>query len=249
MGTRLYLDRSLADGMTLELDGDEAQYLGRALRLRTGDVIHIFNAEHGEFTATLDAFSKRSVTLLIGPQVLEPGATPPESPLVLHLVQGISRGERMDTVIQKTTELGVTRITPVLTAHGQVRLDDKRAGSRRAHWERIAISAAEQSGRLCPPAIDQPVALNDWFGANREADRTRLILDPGSNEALASVAPPTNGMCLLVGPEGGFSEKELGDADVVGFRRIGLGPRVLRTETAGIAAVLLAQARFGDLNA
>ena len=245
--TRLYLDHSLEPGLVLELGGDEAQYLGRVLRLRVGDSVRVFNAADGEFLAELDAFSKKSVTLTLGERVVDPDAAGIESPLRLHLVQGISRGDRMDFVVQKTTELGIKRITPVLTQHGMVRLDAARAAKRREHWQRVAISAAEQCGRLRPPLIDEPVDLNSWFGESRDRDVTQLVLDPYATENFAAEPPPETKLCFLVGPEGGLSEKELGDADAAGFRGVRLGPRILRTETAAIAVTALAQARFGDL--
>lgn len=245
--TRLYLDRSLETGLELELEGDEAQYLGRVLRLRVGDSVRVFNGDDGEFVADLAAFAKKSVTLTLGKRVVDPGAASSESPLRLHLVQGISRGDRMDFVVQKTTELGIKRITPVLTRHGMVRLDAARAAKRREHWQRVATSAAEQCGRLRPPLVDAPIDLNDWFGSGRDLDTTQLVLDPFATPDFAAEPPPETKLCVLIGPEGGLSDKELGDADAAGFRRVRLGPRILRTETAAIAVTALAQARFGDL--
>ena len=249
MPTRLFLDQALTPGAELELTGDAAQYLGRALRLRPGDLVHVFNGRDGEFLAELVAFSKHAVSAVVSDQVASPDSATLESPLRLHLVQGISRGDRMDLAVQKSTELGVKRITPVLTQHGNVRLDDKRAARRQEHWQRVAISATEQCGRLRPPLIDAPIRLNDWLGANRDAtsDTTELVLDPLARTPLAAVAQPGTKLCLLVGPEGGLSEKEIGDSHAAGFESVSLGPRVLRTETAAIAALAVAQAVFGDL--
>ncbi len=245
--TRLYLDQALEAGLELSLGGDEATYLGRVLRLRIGDRIAVFNGRDGEFDAELTAFSKKAVALAIGEQSVDPASAPTESPLRLHIVQGISRGERMDLVMQKLTELGVKRITPVLTQHGAVRLDEKRAGKRRDHWERIAISAAEQCGRLRPPLIDPVIDLNSWFGANLDRDSTQVVLDPWATTPFAEIEPPATKLCILIGPEGGLSEKEVEDARVAGFQGVGFGPRILRTETAAIAAATLAQALFGDI--
>lgn len=245
--TRLYLDRALEPGLECRLDGDEAQYLGRALRLRIGDRISVFNGRDGEFDAELTAFRKKEVSIALGERTVDPTNAPTESPLRLHLVQGISRGDRMDLVMQKATELGVQRITPVQTRHGAVRLDDRRAIKRQEHWQRIAISAAEQCGRLRPPLIDPVVDLNSWFGANLDRDSTQLVLDPQASRSLAKVPPPPTKLCFLVGPEGGLSEKELEDARIAGFEGVSLGPRILRTETAAIAAATLAQTLFGDL--
>lgn len=249
MRTRLYLDETLAADCELELGGDSAQYLGRVLRLRPGDFVRVFNGRDGEFAAELVAFSKHAVSAVVRDLVVEPGEAATESSLRLHLVQGVSRGERMDLAIQKSTELGVKRITPVLTQHGNVRLDAKRAAKRQEHWQRVAVSATEQCGRLRPPLVDAPISLNDWLGATRDGkgDTTELVLDPLARQPLASISTPGTKLCLLVGPEGGLSEKEIGDAQVAGFQSVSLGPRVLRTETAAIAAVAVAQTVFGDL--
>ncbi len=248
MRTRLYVDSSIEPGLDLALGDDEAQYLGRVLRLKTGDHVRVFNGRDGEYAAVLTAFSRHTVNLIIEEQLVLPDSAPGESPLRLHLVQGISRGDRMDFVVQKTTELGIKRITPVLTQHGAVRLDAKRAAKRQEHWQRVAVSATEQCGRLRPPLVDAPVPLNDWFGANLEhGDSTELVLDPHASVALCDAQTPATKLCMLIGPEGGLSDKELGDAHAAGFTSVALGPRILRTETAAVAAVTLAQAQFGDL--
>jgi len=162
-------------------------------------------------------------------------------------VQGISRGERMDFVVQKATELGVKRISPVLTHHGVVKLDAQRATRRRDHWQSIAESACEQAGRSRPPLIDQPMPLNAWFGARTKETDTDLILRPGATAVLASLAAPVTKVCLLIGPEGGFSDTEYEDAQIAGFNAVSVGPRILRTETAAIAAIAVVQSLWGDL--
>jgi 16S rRNA (uracil1498-N3)-methyltransferase len=243
MRTRLFVSAALGNGAALTLTGEPARYLGRALRLRPGDVVAVFNGDDGEWAATIEQFGRDEVMLTVGDAI----ESRPESPLRVHLVQGVSRGERMDFVVQKATELGVKRLTPVLTAHGMVKLDERRAAKRRAHWESVAISAAEQSGRTRPPLIDPPQDLNTWFGGTRSRDSTELVLLPGASLPLAKAAAPTRKLCLLIGPEGGFSEKESEDATVAGFEPVSLGPRVLRTETAAVAALAVAQSLWGDL--
>ena len=240
---RLYVDERLAAGAELRLGGEAARYLGRVLRLRTGETLHVFNGDDGEWSATIRKFGKDRVTLSVHDAV--PAATEP--PLRVHLVQGISRGERMDFVVQKATELGVARITPVLTAHGVVKLDGTRADKRREHWRRVAESACEQSGRVDPPRGDAPLPLNDWLGAGAGDTATRLMPSPGAGRSLTAIAAPAGGLCLLIGPEGGFSEREYDDARVSGFEGVSLGPRILRTETAAIAALAIAQGLWGDL--
>jgi len=243
MKTRLFVSGPLINGEVRALEGDRARYLGRVLRSRVGDMLSVFDGEGDEHEATIRRIGKDVVTVEIG--VRTPSQT--ESPLTLHLAQGISRGERMDFVIQKATELGVKRITPVLTEFGMVRLDPRRADKRLAHWQQVAVSACEQCGRTRLPLIDPPTGLKAWLG-NRPVDvDVDLILKPGAQEALAGIPRPGVKVCVLIGPEGGFSDKEYEDAQVAGFRAVSMGPRILRTETAAVAAVSLLQSRWGDL--
>ena len=249
MGTRLYLDRTLSSGECVEGGSDAAQYLGRALRLKRGDALSVFNGRDGEYAAEIVEQSRRRVVLRLAERLVDPAAAA-ESPLHLHLAQSVSRGERMDLVVQKTTELGVSRITPVLTSRGVVKFDAARGASRQLHWQRIAISATEQSGRIEPPTIEAPLPFDDWLGrvAAGDAAPSRWLLDTRSGKTFDEVDPIADGgICLLVGPEGGFSDREYAAAAAADFASVTLGPRVLRTETAGIVAVALAQARFGDL--
>ncbi len=241
--TRLFVADKLVQGSELHLGEERAHYLGRVLRLRSGDTVHPFNGDDGEWSATIGHIGKSRVTLMVQDHV--PNTA--ESRLKIHLAQGISRGERMDFVVQKATELGVKRISPMLTAHGVVKLDSKRAEKRRIHWQRVAESACEQSGRIRPPLIDAPLRLNDWFGSTRDRGDTDLILRPGTETSLADIATPQIKLCLLVGPEGGFSEQEVDDAGIAGFAPVSLGPRILRTETAAVAALAIAQSLWGDI--
>jgi 16S rRNA (uracil1498-N3)-methyltransferase len=241
--TRLFIRSELRPDLILQLDPEQARYIGRALRLRPGDNLRVFNGESGEFSATVTSVGKSNVEITIGAAI----ETATESPLKVHLVQGVSRGERMDIIVQKATELGVKRITPVLTEYGVVKLDGSRAEKRREHWAKIAASACEQSGRVRPPLIDTPLALKSWFGAKSAAADVDLILRPGATTSMASLKTPKTKVCLLIGPEGGFSDIEYDDASVSGFAAVSLGPRVLRTETAAIAAVAVAESLWGDL--
>jgi 16S rRNA (uracil1498-N3)-methyltransferase len=240
---RLYVNDRLSPGSELRLGDETSRYLGRVLRLKHGDTVNVFNGEDGEWTATIMRIEKHNATLVVHDTV----SRDPESRLHIHLVQGISRGERMDFVVQKATELGVNRISPVLTDHGVVRFDDERAAKRRQHWRRVAENACEQSGRIRPPLVDEPLPLRHWFGSTRERDGVSVILRPGVATRLAELASPKSGLRLLVGPEGGFSEREYGDAEAAGFDAVTLGPRVLRTETAAVAAIAIAQSRWGDV--
>jgi 16S rRNA (uracil1498-N3)-methyltransferase len=241
--TRLHVDEELASGKRLTLGEAQAHYVGRVLRLRPGGTLILFDGSGSEFDATIERIGKDSAEFTVGAR----SATDTESALHVQLAQGISRGERMDFVVQKATELGVKRITPVLTRHGVVRLDARRADTRRAHWQSVATSACEQSGRVRPPLIDEPVPLDTWFGAMTRRADVDLILRPDTDLALAAVPAPVTKLCLLIGPEGGFSAAEYEAAAAAGFRAVSLGPRILRTETAAVAALAVAQSLWGDL--
>lgn len=240
--TRLFVNDPLVPGTELQLGRDQAHYLGRVLRLRDGDLLTVFNGDNGEFDAHVTSLAKNSATVVVD-TALE---TATESALKIHLVQGISRGERMDFVVQKATELGVKRITPVFTEYGVVKLNGARAAKRNDHWQSVAIGACEQSGRIRPPLIDAPVDLNAWFGAGTKEADSDLILRPGAATPLSSIAAPVTKVCLLIGPEGGFSDTEYEDAEIAGFAAVSLGPRVLRTETAALTAIAVVQSLWGD---
>ncbi|MDH3490961.1 MAG: 16S rRNA (uracil(1498)-N(3))-methyltransferase [Gammaproteobacteria bacterium] len=241
--TRLHIAGTYSAESLLELDGDKARYLGRVLRLRVGDSVLVFDGEGSEYAATISGIGRSGATLRVGNRI----TSKTETGLRVHLVQGISRGERMDFVVQKATELGVKRITPVLTEHGVVKLDSKRAEKRRDHWQKVAASACEQSGRVRLPLVDTPVSLKTWLGNKPGQVDAELILKPGATTLLARIHAPETKVCVLIGPEGGFSDVEYEGADVAGFQPVSLGPRVLRTETAAIAALAILQSLWGDL--
>ena len=241
--TRLYTDEPLRAGSDTLLRDDAAHYVGRVLRLGPGDEVTLFDGSGHEYPAVIRKVTRSAVTLTTAEGV----ARDVESGFRIRLLQGISRGERMDFVVQKATELGVTRITPVLTDHAVVRLDAARADKRAAHWRGVAASACEQCGRNILPVIDAPVALRDWLGTHRDDGGTRVILRPGSDATLASIPAGNATITVLVGPEGGFSEMEYEATSAAGFLPVGLGPRILRTETAAVAIVAALQALHGDL--
>jgi 16S rRNA (uracil1498-N3)-methyltransferase len=243
--TRLYYDAAITAGASLQLGTEQARYVGRVLRAKPGQQVSVFNGDDGEWLAEIESIGKNDATL----HIISSTSVATESPLDIHLVQGVSRGERMDFVMQKATELGVKRISPVLSDHGMVRLDGNRAIKRQGHWQSIANSACEQCGRIRPPLVDAPIRLNDWFGRGPAKTATQLILRPDSGKPLASFAAAEKSLCLLVGPEGGFSAREYEDAEVAGFSPVSLGPRILRTETAAVAVLTLAQSLWGDLQA
>ena len=242
--TRLYLDGKYDSGSELEIDAEKTHYLSRVLRLRVGDTIVIFNGTGAQFSASIAVLQKSRAMLAVHDAL----AAATESRFKLHLAQGISRGERMDFAVQKATELGVKRITPLLTEHGVVKLAAERAEKRRQHWQKVATSACEQSGRVRLPLVDAPARLDTWLAAKTQHADTDILLKPGATEGLASIDVPATKVCLLIGPEGGFSEAEYAMAEAAGFQAVSFGPRVLRTETAAVAALAVLQARCGDLN-
>lgn len=239
---RLYIDQPLTAGQTLVVDGEPARYIGRVLRCRPGQTIVLFDGGGAEFPSLIETIAQKSVTFRVGEAVHRDV----ESPLALRLMQGLSRGERMDTVIQKATELGVQRLSPLECEFSVVHLDDRRADRRTRHWRGICQSACEQCGRNKLPVVDAPASFAAAI-ADSGGQATRLLLHPGAAQSLQDIEPPAE-VTLLVGPEGGFSDGELAQADEAGFIRVSLGPRTLRTETAAIAAVTLAQALWGDLS-
>ena len=241
--TRLYIEGQYSTGSILDIDAEKARYLGRVLRLRVGDSLVIFNGTGTAYGADITAFSRSSAALTVRDAI----TVASESPLKVHLVQGISRGERMDFVVQKATELGVKRITPLLTERGIVKLDDRRAEKRRQHWQKVAASACEQCGRVRLPLLDAPVRLDAWLGAKPNHIESDVVLRPGAEQSLAEIDMPATKVCILVGPEGGFSDAEYQLTEAAGFTAVSMGPRVLRTETAAAAALAILQARWGDL--
>jgi 16S rRNA (uracil1498-N3)-methyltransferase len=240
---RLYVPSPLIPGDVRRLDKEQSHYVSRVLRLRHGDAVVLFDGSGGEYDAVIAETARKHVNLTVGAH----HADDRESPLAMWLLQGMSRGERMDFVVQKATELGVHRITPVLTEFSVVRLDPAKAGNRVQHWQKIAQSACEQCGRNVVPRIDGPQPLGRWLEVAAPPDAERIVLDPGAARNLASLDCRGARIELLIGPEGGLSAAECGQAAAAGFVPCSFGPRTLRTETAAIAALAVLQARLGDL--
>lgn len=238
---RVYVSEPLTSGHRQTLEGDAANHIMRVLRLRLGDALTVFDGRGGEHAARVEEFRKGAVILEVGDR----SATAVESPLSLTLAQGVSRGERMDWVVQKATELGVTRIIPVMTERSVVKLDAKQAERKRLHWQGIAIAACEQSGRDRVPGIDAPLGLPEFFGGI-DVRATRVLLSPTGVLRITDLQRPEGGAVVLIGPEGGLAEAEQRAALAAGFVGVRLGPRVLRTETAAVAALTLLQCQFGD---
>jgi 16S rRNA (uracil1498-N3)-methyltransferase len=241
--TRVHVPEPLAAGSRHTITGDAANHIARVLRLAPGDPLTLFDGRGGEYTARIEELRKGAVVI----QVLERSATERESPLSLTLAQGVSRGERMDWVVQKATELGVSGIVPLLTERSVVRLDAKQSERKLRHWQAIAVAACEQSGRNKVPEIGAPRALDDFLRRGSEARATRLLLSPTGESGIGDLPAPDGALIVLIGPEGGLAESEQRAAVQAGFVAVRLGPRILRTETAAVAALALLQHRFGDL--
>jgi 16S rRNA (uracil1498-N3)-methyltransferase len=238
---RFFLDHPLALGARFSLPPGPARHAARALRLAVGDTIALFNGQGGEFAAHIERIQKDDVAVSItGFADIER-----ESPLRVMLAQGISSGERMDYTLQKAVELGVAAIQPIAARRSVVKLAGERADRRVAHWQGVVASACEQCGRNQVPAVAAPLTLGQWLG--RHASGRLLFLSPLAESRLAGLPAPTAMDCLVAGPEGGFEPDEIAALQAAGAIPVRLGPRVLRTETAALAALAAMQTLWGDL--
>ena len=252
--SRFFIDMPLSQGEHIDLQPNLINYIVNVLRLKTGDEIILFNGQLitdtstqkqqiGEFTAVLREVTKRKATVFIEAFI----ARNTESPLKIHLFQGISRSERMDFTIQKAVELGVTQITPLLTQRSNSgKLNDKRLEKKMQHWQGIAISACEQSGRTTLVRVNKPVQVEQIESLNAEIN---LLLSPDSNSSLSELrkeAPAS--INIVIGPEGGLNDDEIDWASHHGYQKLSLGERILRTETAGLAVLSILQFLWGDLS-
>ena len=236
--SRIFCDQPLVSGTEIELDTRTQHYVRQVLRLRSGQALVLFNGDGRDVTAELTACDRRGCRARVG-EVIRNEAHPE---LALHLGIGISRGERMDVAIQKAVELGVQTISPLQTKHGGVRLSSERLPKRIDHWRGIVISACEQSGRSQLPTLNPPRALDSWLNDHPRG----IMLHPLAEQSLPAMSPPGDKLTLLVGPEGGLNETEVKMAQDAGFTPVRLGPRVLRTETAPLAALAAIQVLWGD---
>jgi 16S rRNA (uracil1498-N3)-methyltransferase len=248
--TRVYVEAPLVPGSLVELPPDTASHLAKVLRARSGDELILFNGDGREFNGAIEAVRGSRVSASIG----DSRPVDRESPLAITLVQCVPRGDRMDFIVQKATELGVARIAPVLSQRSVVRLDKAQAESKAVHWRAVAVSACEQCGRNRLPTIEAVQPLLNYLGESSPGTGPRLVLEPESarshaaaQDTSAGAAGPIVDAEIAIGPEGGFASDELEAFRVAGFSQIGLGPRILRAETAAIAAVVWLQARLGDM--
>ena len=237
---RIYHPEPLAAGATVELSASAAHHLLRVLRLQPGAPLILFDGCGGQYRALLaEAGRKGATASLVAHQAVEL-----ESPLVVTLAQGVSKGERMDYAIQKAVELGVARIVPVLCERTVVSLKGDRWEKKLAHWRGVIVGAAEQCGRNCLPQLSEPLRLDALLASPPTG--IGVVLDPGADQGLAFLERET-AATLLVGPEGGLSDQEIAAAVRAGYTGVRMGPRVLRTETAAVAALSALQVLWGDL--
>lgn len=240
--TRIYCDSPLATGAIVALQEKASHHLCKVLRQKPGDTLIVFCGDGREFKAEISAVDKKLVTIAVG----ESSAPGTESPLLTHLGIGISKGDKMDWVLQKSTELGVSAITPLLSQRTEFKLKGERLDKKMNHWQQVIISACEQCGRNTLPALNPPETTDSWV-SRVEAGR-KYVLHPQDSQA--GQPPPKTGavdsVALLVGPEGGLSENEVAVAIQHRFSPLLLGPRVMRTETAPVAVLAVLQATWGD---
>ncbi len=239
---RVFVPEPVAGRDSVVLGGTGARHLTIVLRMKPDAAVILFDGHGGEYGGTITKVEHNRVVVSVG----EHRAVERESLLSVRLIQGISRGERMDWVVQKSTELGVARVTPVFTVRSTVRLDERRAERRVTHWTGVATSACEQCGRNRLPSIDMPMSLDDCLESLDDSDSPRLVLSMTGRFDL-NRDPPATAVTLLVGPEGGLETSELDAAQRAGFAPFKIGPRVLRTETAAIVAITTVQSVWGDL--
>ncbi len=240
--TRVYAAAPLGLGARVALHDPAAAHVRRVLRLDVGDPVTLFNGDGRDYPSRITACGRDMVEIEVEGTV----AARPESPLRVTLVQGIARAERMDLVVQKATELGVAAIVPVATARSVVRLDGDGRERKTSHWRGIVVAACEQSGRATVPDLADPITLAEWLAMSPAGPR-RLLLSPDANDSLAAAARGAGEIELLVGPEGGLEEEERRAALDAGYCACRLGPRVLRSETAAMAALAVLQSIGGDL--
>jgi 16S rRNA (uracil1498-N3)-methyltransferase len=239
--SRFYCPTPLAPGAHIALPEAAAHHATKVLRLREGDLVTLFDGQGGEFSAAIEQIGKREVIAKLG----EHRPRESESPLRITLAQAISAGEKMDYTLQKATELGIDAIHPLDSERSVVKLSGERADKRVAHWQGVVISACEQSGRNRVPSVAPIRRYTDWLGIPSEAG-VKLMLAPHAEHRLRDLPVPSGPVTLLIGPEGGFSENEIVAAKVCGFTPVRLGARILRTETAALAALVAMQALWGD---
>lgn len=239
--TRLYYSGSIETGQTLCLDKNASHHLIRVMRNRINAELLLFNGDSFEYPSTIVDDNVKNCLV----QVNEKKLTHCESPQKIALLQGISRSDRMDACLQKSTELGVTSVIPVICNRTTTKLNANRAQKKQQHWQQVIISACEQSGRCVIPELKPIMSYSDALTTS--TNDCKLVLSPDSSTGFKDIANPASGITILVGPEGGLTQDELKLAISTDYKEIRLGPRILRTETAGPACITAIQTLWGDL--
>lgn len=242
---RFYTNEHLAIGQTIQLSESAATHATKALRLNVGDHATVFNGDGFDYSCELVSIKKNQVlaTVLNAAQINN------ESPLNITLLQAISSGDRMDFTIQKAVELGVTSIQPITSQRSVVKLSSERAEKRTEHWQNVAISACEQSGRAFVPKVHAPLNFSSLFlhlTKTAPADACKITLAPDATHTISTITKPTGNIYLLIGAEGGLTDEEIVLSKAHGFQIVLLGPRILRTETAALTAIASMQTLWGD---
>lgn len=238
---RIYQESTLVVGQSVALDDEAAGHVGRVLRMSSGEQVSLFNGDGNDYLAEIISASKKNVEV----KVLSCEPNNSESPLNLHLGQVISRGDRMDFTIQKSVELGVNTITPLFSERCGVKLTGERLEKKIQQWQKIVISACEQSGRSVVPVVRPAMQLADWCA--EQSDAVKLNLHPRASHGVNGLTLPNNRVRLVIGPEGGLSAPEIAMTEEHQFTDVLLGPRVLRTETAALTTISALQLKFGDI--
>ncbi len=239
---RIYQQSTFKLNETVKLSDEAFGHVIRVLRLTSGETITLFNGgEAAQYIGKLVEVKKKHACV----EIIKKEEVINESPLNIHLGQGISRGDRMDFTLQKSVELGVNKITPLFTERCGVKLTGERLAKKHQQWQKIVISACEQSGRCIVPEVAEPMFLADWLA--QETLALKLNLHPKAQHSIMSLPTENHRVRLLIGPEGGLSDEEIKKANEADFQDVLLGPRVLRTETAALTAITALQCRYGDL--
>ncbi len=237
---RIYQETALEKGGEISLSTSATHHVANVLRSKMGDELFIFNGEGGEYRASIIEISKRLCRVSLNDFLPDDH----ESPLHIHLGQGLSKGDRMDYAIQKSVELGVSEITPVITDHCTVKINAAQLEKKKQHWQKIIISATEQCGRNRLSVLHPAMPFNEWLTRN-DYD-TSLMLAPSAKTSIKQISSPGKRIRLLIGPEGGLSDNDITQCQQQQFSKVSLGPRILRTETAACATLAILQALFGD---
>ncbi len=235
---RFYTPINLQQNTSIELPAEAAHHCAQVLRYKVGDTLTVFNGDGFDYLATVIQIEKKRCQI----SLTNRAAPDNESPLKIHLLQGVARGDKMDLIIQKAVELGVAEITPLFTERCNVKLDGKRLDKKLQHWHHTIISACEQSGRALLPELHQPISINKLA----KHKITSIYLEPTAKSRFGDLAIEQS-IRLFIGPEGGFSDKDLAHLELLGCTGIKIGPRILRTETAGLSAISILQNLQGDL--